>query len=258
MTTRWPAPVGSGTQPLVLAHRGGAAPSGGRDTPLPWENTVEAFAAARRLGADGVEMDVRCTADGTLVVRHDALLPDGGPIHARRRRELPTWLPTLDDALDACGDVLVDVEVQDAPAGARFDTRGIAERVVETLRRRRQPAANPRWLVTSFWPQALAAAGSAVRVDGELHLGLLVHPAADPGGAVPAALQLGCRVVLFAWPHVDRRLVDTAHSVGLAVVPWTVNGEAAFDAVADAGVDGLVTDEIVASQQRRRARRPPA
>jgi len=36
------------------------------------ENTVEAFVAAGALGADGVELDVHRTADGALVVHHDA------------------------------------------------------------------------------------------------------------------------------------------------------------------------------------------
>jgi glycerophosphoryl diester phosphodiesterase len=36
------------------------------------ENTLEAFARARRLGADGIELDVRLTVDGALAVHHDA------------------------------------------------------------------------------------------------------------------------------------------------------------------------------------------
>ena len=47
----------------VIAHRGG------RGT---WrENTLEAFAGARSMGADGVELDARLTRDGLVVVHHD-------------------------------------------------------------------------------------------------------------------------------------------------------------------------------------------
>lgn len=49
--------------PAVIAHRGGAA--------LAPENTLEAFRKASELGADVLELDVRSTADGTLVVIHD-------------------------------------------------------------------------------------------------------------------------------------------------------------------------------------------
>ena len=54
---------------LVLAHRGA-----NRYAP---ENTLAAFARAVELGADGVELDVHRTADGALVVRHDAGTPAG-------------------------------------------------------------------------------------------------------------------------------------------------------------------------------------
>ena len=50
--------------PLVIAHRGGAG--------LWPENTLHAFKQAQLLGVDVIEMDVRSTSDGVLVVLHDA------------------------------------------------------------------------------------------------------------------------------------------------------------------------------------------
>ena len=54
---------------LVLAHRGANR--------LEPENTVPAMQEAIDRGADGVELDVHRTADGVLVVRHDAETPVG-------------------------------------------------------------------------------------------------------------------------------------------------------------------------------------
>jgi glycerophosphoryl diester phosphodiesterase len=51
-------------RPLVIAHMGASG--------LAPENTLAAFKLAIALGADGVEMDVRATADGQPVVIHDA------------------------------------------------------------------------------------------------------------------------------------------------------------------------------------------
>ena len=53
-------------RPLVFAHRGAkrAAP----------ENTLPAFEAAIRLGADGIELDVQYSSDGKLVIFHDLSL----------------------------------------------------------------------------------------------------------------------------------------------------------------------------------------
>src|SRR5512139_1817621 len=50
-------------RPLVFAHRGAKR--------LAPENTLPAFEAAIRLGADGVELDVQYTSDGKLVIFHD-------------------------------------------------------------------------------------------------------------------------------------------------------------------------------------------
>jgi glycerophosphoryl diester phosphodiesterase len=55
-----------GERPLVLAHRGAR-----REAP---ENTLPAFQRALELGADGVELDVRVSQDGEVVVFHDAQL----------------------------------------------------------------------------------------------------------------------------------------------------------------------------------------
>src|SRR5471032_1443931 len=97
-----------GTDPvMLLAHRGGRG---------PWrENTLEAFAGALRLGADGVELDVRRTSDGRLVVHHDAEITGVGAIHSLRASELPPWVPGLDEALATCAGATVNVEVKNAP-----------------------------------------------------------------------------------------------------------------------------------------------
>jgi len=58
----------------VFAHRGATASAR--------ENTLEAFAEARALGADGVELDVRRSRDGALVVHHDEWVEGAGLIAA--------------------------------------------------------------------------------------------------------------------------------------------------------------------------------
>src|SRR5262249_8823673 len=54
------------TAPLVIAHRG--------DSAHRPENTLAAFASALEVGAELVELDVQLTADGHVVVIHDATL----------------------------------------------------------------------------------------------------------------------------------------------------------------------------------------
>ncbi len=120
---------------FVLAHRGGChGPGAGAPAR---ENTVEAFRLARLAGADGVELDVRRAADGELVVVHDAALPGWGPVHATPGDRLPTWVPSLAAALDACGDAVVDIEIKNAPTEEGFDPdQTVAGDVVSLLAER--------------------------------------------------------------------------------------------------------------------------
>ena len=106
----------SAIRPLVLAHRGACH--------RVRENTVEAFALARELGADGIELDVRRSADDVLIVHHDAEVPEVGLLAAQPfdgiRAALP-WLPTLAEALEVCTGWLVNVEIKCLPWEADAD-----------------------------------------------------------------------------------------------------------------------------------------
>ena len=122
---------------FVLAHRGGRGPSAAGVR----ENSLAAFHQAMREGADGVELDVRRTADGELVVVHDTEIPGVGPVHSARTGDLPGWLPTLAAALDACGDAIVDIEVKNAPTEPGFDPeQRVAREVVALLALRERQA----------------------------------------------------------------------------------------------------------------------
>src|SRR5262245_65555289 len=72
------------SRPLVFAHRGGAA--------LARENTIDAFDNGLQLGADGLELDVRLSRDGDVVVHHDRTLDRTtvlcGPVVDRPTAEL--------------------------------------------------------------------------------------------------------------------------------------------------------------------------
>ena len=70
-----------------MAHRGASAAAP--------ENTVEAFRLARELGADWVELDARLSADGVVVVHHDAHLADGRMLVDLTLDEMPDSVPSL-------------------------------------------------------------------------------------------------------------------------------------------------------------------
>jgi len=235
----------------VLGHRGGTG---------PWrENTLEAFAGARRAGADGVELDVRRTSDGALVLHHDPEVPGLGPVAERRADQMPPWMPTLVQALRGCAGAAVDVEIKNLPFEPGYDPdHRVATEVADVLRR--EAAEDGPWparvVVSSFWAETLAVFGAADRAAGHRGgavapaLGLLVHPALDVAAALDTAVGLGCAAVHPHHSQVDAALVDRAHDLGMAVVTWTVNLPLELDAVVRAGVDAVVTDDVAGTLAR--------
>lgn len=155
----WNIRPGSRRGPLIIAHRGDASAAP--------ENTLAAFRQSLAIGADGVELDVRLTRDGKLVVFHDRLLDRTSNGHGwvadRTLAELQSldvgaWFgpafkgeapPTLDEVFETLPrDYLINVEMKVDINGMRL----IAHLVAEAVRR------HQRWdstLVASFNPMAL-------------------------------------------------------------------------------------------------------
>ena len=83
---------------ITFAHRGAKAHAP--------ENTIPAFRLALEMGASGLESDVWLTRDGVPVLVHDGEL--GRRLRKRRiadmrREELPEFIPSIDDLVEACG-----------------------------------------------------------------------------------------------------------------------------------------------------------
>jgi glycerophosphoryl diester phosphodiesterase len=227
-------------QPVtLLAHRGGTG---------PWrENTLEAFAGALHLGADGVELDVRRTADGKLVVHHDVEIAGVGAVHDLRADELPAWVPGLDEALETCAGATVNVEIKNSPVESGFDPdETVVAEVAATLDASgRHGGPSPgRVIVSSFWPASLAA----LRASGSgLPTGLLVHPSLDATQAAEQAVVLGCAALHPFHSRATAALVDLVHGLDMSVVVWTVNEPPEVAAVAAAGVDVVISDRVTDS-----------
>jgi glycerophosphoryl diester phosphodiesterase len=223
-------------RPLLLAHRGARR--------VATENTLAAFRRAVAMGADGVELDVRRTAEGTLVVHHDPRTARGDLIAATTLASLRATVPelaTLDEALDACAGVLVNVEIKNLPWEADFDPEErSAHDVVELLDAR---GGRDDVLVSSFHlatVDRVRAAGGAVPTAlltvGRARLRSVLDLVAERGHAAlhPERRSMGRRQA--------ESLVADAHDRGLRVHVWTVNAPVTITRLAAAGVDGLITD----------------
>jgi glycerophosphoryl diester phosphodiesterase len=219
-------------RPLVLAHRGASRRAR--------ENTIEAFCVARELGADGVELDARVTADGVVVVHHDAEIAGFGVIAAATfdvLRAAQPEVPTLTEALDALAGMLVNIELKCLPWEPDADpAHELARRVVDLVRTRDVDV-----VLSSF---DLGAVDECRRVASDISTGWLTHNQ-DVLTAAPLAADHG-----HPWLHPDRAAVlaapvaaiDACHARGLRVDVWTVDNPSEARELARAGVDALITN----------------
>jgi glycerophosphoryl diester phosphodiesterase len=217
---------------LVFAHRGA-----NREAP---ENTVAAMARAVELGADGVELDVHRTADGQLVVRHDAATPAGvlcDLTSAEVAAALPD-VPTLGDVLDVCQGMLVNVEVKNLPGDPDWDpAEGAADLLVGLLGIR---AGLDDVLVSSFHLPTV----DRVRATAPELATALLSFGLDPLEALVTAVDHGHAALHpDVWTLAEPgEVVRRAHDAGLRVNVWTVNEPDVMLRLRDAGVDAVITD----------------
>lgn len=226
-------PIFAAPPPAVVGHRG--AP---RRAP---ENTLEAFLAAAEEGAGWVELDARRTADGQVVVVHDATGPDGVPVADLPAPALAArGLALLADVLDALPPGLgVDVELKNLPGEPDYDEQQRLASLVAPLLAARlgtRPLA-----ASSFNPLALEAVRASVP---DLPLGLLTVPTLALAAGADLAVEFAVDAV---FPHVtapdlDAAHVAAAHARGLEVMVWTVDDPGEARRLAAAGVDALCTN----------------
>ena len=213
-------------KPLAIAHRGAS----GREV----ENSLAAFRAAKRLGADAVELDVHSTADGALVVYHDEMIGrrrigDMSLVEVRAHKlGNGEPVPTLEATLAALlPDLYAYVEVKTleprwdsvlfatfdaSPAPTRIAVHAFDHRIIHRLGRQRPKL--PRGVLLSSYP---------------------MQP-------VQVLKDADATVLWERWNHIDRSLVDTVHSAGGQVIAWTADEPGDIRRLLGLGVDGVCSN----------------
>jgi glycerophosphoryl diester phosphodiesterase len=241
------APIAA--QPLVAAHRGGAA--------LWPENSLLAFRNALALGVDFLETDVHLSADGEPVILHDPTLDrtttSTGPVADRRLADLSSVrlraadgtltdepLPTLAQLLDLLAPsrarLLLEIKVD----SSRRPYAGIEDKVLTLIRSRGLAA---RVLIMAFQPDTLRRVRA---LDATIPTVLLINKARMEREGIAAVVQeaRGIRASHLGIDHrtIDPATVAAARPAGLALGSWTVNTESDMGRMIDLGVDILITD----------------
>ena len=226
--------------PPVIGHRGAAARAP--------ENTLAGLRQAKTLGCRWVEFDVRLTADGALVLCHDARLDrttDGsGPISAQPLAAIRGCdagsrfggafagepVPTLDEALALAAELGLgaDIEIK-AERGREYAT---AAAVAARLRGRLPPV-----LVSSFLPNALAALRD---LAPSVPRGVLFRIVPRNWARIVARLQ--CAMIGVDQRRLRPRQASAIRAAGYPLAAYTVNDPARARLLFGWGVTSVFSD----------------
>ena len=221
-------------KPLVIGHRGASdyAP----------ENTLAAFGLAAEQGADGIELDVQMTADGRLVIIHDADVSrttnGQGVVSKLTLAELQSFdagegqaIPTLDELLEMLGPrVLYNIEIKYFGWRDQGVEAAVSDRIAAYH-------LEDRSLISSFNPFAVRRArrflplrtpAALIRGDGLLKYGYLL---ADGQADHPR------------YSLVDEAYMAWARKRGYRVHVWTVDDADEARRLVALGVNGLITNK---------------
>lgn len=232
----------------IAAHRG-------VHHALP-ENSLAAFEAAVRLGADAIELDVRLSRDGVPMVTHDVELGRSlgvdGLVFQRSAdelrsiplrgsaRERPLFMPTLDEVLGAfAGRIGLEIELKDP-------VPELIPAVAARLERHRAHWGSIE--VTSFEHTAVMHLARAVA--GPLRTCVLVQPSESwmtppivayfAGGK---ARLSGASAAHLHPTQLDPEAVKALRAAGVDVHAWGVNDDATFERAVELGITQCDTDE---------------
>lgn len=202
--------LGNRRRPWVIAHRGARA--------IEPENTIRAFRRAEEAGADAIELDLRVSADGELVVVHDPEV-NGVPVATQQRADLD--LPTFADVLTATT-LPLQVELK-VPESVRL-IADLAAQIAD------------RAIVSSFDPAIVAA------IPRGLRRALIISDA--PVDALVQAAAVGATTLCLGFAGLTAGLVEECRAAGVRIDAWPVNDPETLRRAMELGVDEITTDHV--------------
>ncbi|MHB8290144.1 MAG: glycerophosphodiester phosphodiesterase [Acidimicrobiales bacterium] len=254
----------------AFAHQGGA-----------WEGPSSTLWAMRRAvaaGATALELDVHATADGQLVVCHDARVdrttngsgaicemtldeltsldnaywfipgsdvsPDKAedeyPLRGRAPKDRELAIATLEEVLEAFPGLVLNLDIKaTSPDVAPY------EAALADLLRRYQRADDV--IVASFHDAAtdlFASLAPEVGISAGTRTVAEIVRAVRSGTQIPSTRHVAIQVPvsIAGVVIVDRTLVEAVHDHGMAVHVWTVNAVEEMERLVDLGIDGIISD----------------
>ncbi|GEK91111.1 glycerophosphodiester phosphodiesterase [Alkalibacterium kapii] len=227
---------------LNIAHRGFSG--------LYTENTMQAFKKAYEAGADGIELDVRLSEDGKVVIFHDAKLNrmtgEKGTIHEHKLEELERYplisnslpnetdhdyIPTLTEYLKWAKDkpIITNIELKSIKKNYQLELR-VAE-IIQTYK------VGEQVIISSFLENSL---NRMKILAPRIKTGLLLSNYDE--NAIKVAKDMDLDYVHLKANNLTEEIIRAANEHGIGINTWTVNGQKDLEKVNTLGLHGIITD----------------
>jgi len=231
-------------RPTIIAHRGSSA--------YAPENTLAAFDLAIKQKTNAIELDVKLSADGHVIVIHDQTVDRTTNGYGRVRdkslldlKELDAGcsfdrsfcgerIPTLDEVFSSCGDkTFLNIEL----SNYTNPINSLPYKVAQSITNHKM---GHRVLISSFNPIALI---TFHRHLPEVPFGILAYPG-------QSKIWLSWPLIRFIKFHsihapeqdVSPPLINRVHQAGKIIYVYTVNNSESIQRLFNWGVDGIFTD----------------
>jgi glycerophosphoryl diester phosphodiesterase len=211
----------------ILSHRGFHLGAAGVH-----ENTPAAFERAIALGVDGIETDIRLTADGVPILFHDRVAPGDQPVASLTHRELQKAvgyeIPTLSEVLARWPEVFWNLEVKCLAA---------VPVTVDLVTKHPRPE---RILVTSFRHDIVRECAERLNVACGL---IVAHAPLDvPNMLAPWQGMSRVRTIVWDFNVLDGAIAGPAKAIGFKVYAYGLETPDEHTLCRTWGLDGVITD----------------
>jgi glycerophosphoryl diester phosphodiesterase len=214
----------------VIAHRGASA-----ECP---DNSIEGFTRAAEVGADFIEFDVHLNNDDEILVFH------GNPVKAvlnsketyDKEERIKQNIPLIDDLFKKLkGKIHFQIEIK---------PNGVADRLVEKIN---EYNLNDSVLISSF---KLSELSRIKELDSSIPCCAIfpsipgwIYQGFTKKSMVKKTISKGFDGFHPYYKHVNKDLIDYAHSKSLIVNPWTTDDPIVWKKLIDDGVDGIISND---------------
>lgn len=190
----------------IIAHRGASA--------YKPENTISAFKEAIRMKADGIECDVRLTADKKLAVIHDATIDrttsGKGKVNEYTSKQLKKYgIPGLKEAINMIKktELMMFIEMKE---------KGAEKQIADVIRKNN---IEDRAIVVSFYADSISKVKNLSKTN-KIQTGLIFSKLND---SFKTAISSKADWLIPCFNLVTKELIEKAHKSDMKVLAWTVD-----------------------------------